>query len=287
MQKIIFLILFSTCHIFAQNLELKNQQEPLKILSWNIYMLPAVTALSKEVGKTQKLQRTQGIVEYVKNEDFDIIVWQEIFNPFARKKLKRKLKELYPYQYGPANKAIFPKTNSGIAIFSKLPLKELAQLKFRTKKGIDAIANKGVLLMEGNWQGQTFQILGTHLQASGSDELRLDQMKQIKTLINEFEKDNIPQILCGDFNTRKGQTAYSKMIEVLDVPEYELQNTKGSTYRISENEKGSEIDYIFVKPNGVNTKSQQKMLIPEIEWGKNGEKWLSDHHAIQAVINFD
>lgn len=265
----------------------KKANKPLKILSWNIYLLPAVTALSKQVGRTQKMPRTKGIIEFTKAENYDIIVWQETFNPFLRRKLKRKLKKDYPFQYGPANKAIFPKTNSGITIFSKKELKELAQIKYKSKSGIDGIANKGALLLEGKWGNKPFQILGTHLQAGGDDTIRIEQMKQIKELLDKYETENTIQIICGDFNTRKKGTEYPKMIKTLDVSEYELQKSEGSTYRISESDKGSEIDYIFVKPQGTTlSKATQSLVIPEIEWGENGEKWLSDHHAIELIINF-
>lgn len=265
-----------------------EQNRSLKILSWNIYMLPATASLSKQIGKTYRMARTKAIVEYVKQKDFDIIVWQEAFHPFSRFQLKRKLRFLYPYQYGPANRAAFPKTNSGITIFSKIKLKLLNQIKYKAKKGIDAITNKGALLLEGKWNKQNFQILGTHLQAGSPNApaLRLQQMQQIKDeLLTPFKKENVPQIICGDMNTRRKSEAYNNMIKTFDVETYTLNNTNGSTCR--SNKTDNEIDYIFVKNNGLTLqKVSTKMLIPEMKWGSNGEKWLSDHHAIETTIQF-
>ncbi len=280
---ILIVFAYSTTSVKAQN---KTEKKPLKIISWNIYMLPAVTALSKEVGKTQKLERAEGIVQFFKENEYDIIVWQEIFNPFARRKIKKGLDAIFPYQYGPANKAIFPRTNSGISIYSKLPLVFLEEIAYEAKAGVDAWAKKGALLMEGEWEGKTFQIVGTHLQAGApnGNEIRKSQMEQIRDeLLIPFQQENTIQIICGDMNTEKQSEQYKEMLEIFDVETYELGNSNGSTCRSDATD--NEIDFIFIKGSKKLYKSiSQNLVIPEIEWGSNGEKWLSDHHAIEAEI---
>ena len=54
------------------------QESSLKILSWNIYMLPQI------VPRIGRLNRAESIAEQLNNSDFDIIVFQEAFMKSAR-----------------------------------------------------------------------------------------------------------------------------------------------------------------------------------------------------------
>jgi len=278
-----FLILFGCTKINAQTQNNYTASDELKILSWNIYMLPSVTNLSKRIQKSSKVKRAKAIAKWVSQHNYHIIVWQETFHHRSRHVLKRKLKKQYPYQYGPANKQLFPlATSSGITIFSTFKMEKLKEHRYRTKVGVDAMAKKGFLALEGDWQGQTFQILGTHLQAEGPDENRLKQMDEIvENFIKPFKKQGVPQILCGDMNTEKSGKSYQKMIDKFGVEAYRLDS------ELQRTNAHSEIDYIFVKPNGAKINDVKcYSIIPEMEWGKNGEKWLSDHYAIDARIKF-
>jgi hypothetical protein len=49
----------------------------------------------------------------------------------------------------------------------------LAELDFEYCEGIDCWSRKGALLAEGEFQGQTFQILGTHLEAGPIPRARI------------------------------------------------------------------------------------------------------------------
>lgn len=73
------------------------QESSLKILSWNIYMLPQI------VPRIGRLNRAESIAEQLNNSDFDIIVFQEAFMKSARDIISATLIDNYPYQYGPGN----------------------------------------------------------------------------------------------------------------------------------------------------------------------------------------
>ena len=82
----------------ATKLTADTSVQTLKVLSWNIYMLPP---LAKFTGKQRRARK---IGELLKNSDFDIFVFQEAFHGAARRKIWRRLKDNFPYKLGPANR---------------------------------------------------------------------------------------------------------------------------------------------------------------------------------------
>src|SRR5579859_3284214 len=82
----------------------------IKIISWNIYMLPHLVA-----SQSSKKKRAQAIGETLTAGDFDVIIFQEAFHSTARCKILAQLQTRFPYQAGPANKKLFSfKVNSGL-----------------------------------------------------------------------------------------------------------------------------------------------------------------------------
>ena len=158
---------------FANEDECENE-EKLKILTWNIYMLPWM------VPGNHKRERAYSIVDEIKKSDFDVIVFQEAFLPAARKIITAGLGDSFPYQYGPVNQGGFSiRISGGVWVLSKTKLKLLNTVQFKNCAKNDCMARKGAMLLEGEWNGKPFQILGTHLQADGFDKIREKQMDQI------------------------------------------------------------------------------------------------------------
>lgn len=302
MRKVFFisLLVFSifTNSTIAQ--KSKSEDDYLRILSWNIYMLPGITNLSKEIDKSYKRARAGQIAEVMNNSQYNVIVFQEAFFGPARRILSKKLKAKYPYQYGPVNPsgASF-KTSSGVWVVSEVPLKELATTRYRTCDGADCFAKKGAGIWEGEWKGKPFQVVGTHLNAGGPVWIREEQFKQIRDeLLQPFQKLNVPQIICGDMNTRMTRTeAYNFMIETLDVIDVPVSNERMSTKppKIKDGDEiftypGDEvfIDYIFHRPNGSNMRVVDKRIVT---FKANPvfpvdalHGTLSDHLALEIVV---
>ena len=167
----------------------------IKVLSWNIYMLPGFLG-------TGKLSRAEAIGRLLAVSDYDVIVFQEAFHGNSRNIISRQLQPAFPFQAGPANqKSMSLKTNSGIWILSKYPIERTQSLVFKTRHGIDALSRKGALLVEINIHGQLIQVIGTHLQNSGSEWRRYSQCVELHNrLLMPQERLAVPQIICGDFN---------------------------------------------------------------------------------------
>ncbi len=269
-------------HLFTEN-------NKLKVLSWNIYMLPYISLFN------DNYNRANAIADELDNSEYHILVFQEAFSTKCRKLLARRLLKNYPYQYGPANKNITPlKTNSGLWVVSKIPLENLGEIQFTGAKGFDAIARKGAVLFQGVFQGATFQLLTTHLQAENADDLRSSQCHEIKDqLLNPYYRQNIPQLICGDFNIEMDDKHhYDKMLLTLDAKNGELSGNVKVTYDELNNNlarlttgRSRTIDYVLVRNSELIHTIERKVQTFLAKVG-GIETNLSDHYAMEFSVNF-
>ncbi len=288
------LLLTARTQVFAVQPSIKPGEEEveadsknLKILSWNIYMLPKI------VVQRGKRERAHAIVDTLRQSDFDIIVFQEAFFPASREIIGEGLKAMYPFQYGPANNSGSTlKTNSGVWILSKINLKLLNATQFKNCVGYDCFARKGAMLLEGVWNNKPFQILGTHLQADGFDLVRQKQMDQIYTdLLAENKREGVPQIICGDMNTeREMNEHYCEMLNCLDAVDGEISGVEKCSYDGVNNtiaqsfgiKNKTNYDYILVRSNGTKMKTLKRF----VSVMRKGKKFLSDHYGVACELKF-
>ena len=262
----------------------------LKILTWNIYMLPHCSWIHGNCN------RAKAIAGKLKQSDYDIIVFEEAFDYKARRILRKELRESYPFIYGPANESFFSvRTNSGIWVLSKVPLKKLKEIEYRNRFGIDAMARKGAIMFQGVWNGCPFQLVGTHLQADSPDEVRREQCNEISTLLlQQFSKENVPQIVCGDFNIEMADPLnYHYMLNALDVENGQLEGDIHSSFDEIDNilakkpnGKKQLIDYVLVR-NSRFIKNIQRRISVLRGYHNNTLLELSDHFGIEARLNFE
>jgi len=265
-----------------------TESSALKILSWNIYMLPFISLINNND------ERATLIADKLNASDYQIIVFQEAFSSKCRHILAKKLSINYPFQYGPANKNRFPlRTNSGLWVVSKIPLTEVNQIQFSVSKGFDAVARKGAVLFEGCYRGNVFQLLATHLQADHDDAIRKQQCVEIKEhLLDQYARENIPQFICGDFNIDRYDTPnYRQMLQSLDAKNGEFTGNIQVTYDELYNNlaykaegKRRMIDYVLVRNSTFIVKMERKVKI--FFSNISALNCLSDHYAIEFSVNF-
>ncbi len=289
----LFILCFSVQDILAhphttlQSNEESKEDGNLKILSWNIYMLPAI------VVRPGKRERAHAIVEQLQKSDFDIIVFEEAFLPAARKIIKDGLSKKYSYFYGPINNdGPSIKANGGVWVLSNIKLDVLHTIQFKNCKGIDCYSRKGAILLQGNLNGKQFQVLGTHLQADDATNVREQQMDQIyKELLVKYKQDSVPQIICGDLNTEdRMKEHYCSMLECLDAKNGDIDGIEKCTYDGVNNEiaqsygakKKFTLDYILLRANGARVKHITRF----VSVLKKGKKHLSDHYGIVCEVKF-
>jgi endonuclease/exonuclease/phosphatase family metal-dependent hydrolase len=158
---------------------------------------------------------------------------------------------------------------------------ELGTIDFKKCHKDDCFARKGALLLGGEWQGQPFQILGTHLEA-GPDHIKDVQYRELAGLLEYHWTPGVPQLLCGDFNTNSADPEqYGEMLSVLQAWNgpllSEIQHTSSD---------GDEIDYILLRNADTNVVQVDRYVREfESEW-KEDKAWLSDHLAVEAFVWF-
>lgn len=263
------------------------QSQQVSILSWNIYMLPGFLG----VGKTQ---RSEIIGKLLKRSSYDVIVFQEAFHGPARKRIRQQLKELYPFEAGPANSRTFSlRTNSGLWVLSKFPIVSQQEIVFDTRQGIDAMSRKGALLVELNVNGQHIQVIATHLQNAGHFAIKQNQCRELfHKLLRQMQRLGVPQIICGDFNIDRHASpdSYKQMLAVLQANDCDIPGDSFSYDRLNNDlsmEPGTKrelIDFILTRNNdsGLQRLDQCVKIFRE-QWRKRHVD-LSDHYAMEAVI---
>lgn len=262
---------------------------PLRILSWNIYMLPKFAKV------TGKRQRAHLIAAQLRDSHYDILVLQEAFLGDARRIIGKELEEAFPYRYGPANRKFSLKTNSGIWVLSKIPLQALEEIAYAECAGFDdCFARKGALLLTGEHAGKRFQVLGTHLQAGGPQAVRHSQYVEMRDLLDRHRVAGVPQLICGDMNTGDADTAhYHDMLHTLDVedgPVHVHAPAAEGGYANDLHRHGVRpfriIDYVFYRGNGLPaTLIRRSMPHIQARWSRKHCD-LSDHFPVALEVVF-
>lgn len=282
-------IFFAPVEALAQPAAALPASDKLKILSWNIYMLPSF------LGKGTA-SRAEAIGKLLASSDYDVIVFQEAFDGHSRRIISRLLQPAFSFQAGPANQKVLSlKTNSGIWIFSKYPIRNTASIIFKTRMGIDAFSRKGALLAEIEVRGQRIQIIGTHLQNAGGDWLRHSQCVELyNRLLKAHERIGVPQIVCGDFNIDRfrNEESYSYMLHILDAADGATSGSTRFSYDRLNNDLTSEadtrqdlIDYVlFRQSREYSLSAERRIRVFRHPWRK-GVSDLSDHFAMEAEVD--
>lgn len=271
--------------IYAQQDSIDSPVQ-LKLLSWNIFMLPEFITF------TNKVERAIEIGEMLRNSDYDVIVLQEAFMKKARVIIYEMIKDSFPYIIEPANNEVFSfKSNSGVWILSKVKLNVLGTTKFKFCKEADCMARKGAMMVEGEKNGKKFHLIGTHLQAENYPHIRKRQFKQIQDeLISRFSKKDIPLIIGGDLNTEKMDTLhYKDMLMSLDAEDGDLEGEVqatwgGMNYKFDKKDKNPILDYILLRKNGKKVKVARRKV--NIFRSKKADYNLSDHFGVEMEMVF-
>jgi phospholipase C len=280
-------LFFTTAH--GQNYPTPAQPQRIKILSWNIYMLPGFLGAGK-------LQRSEAIGRLLANSEYTVLVFQEAFHAPARKRIRQQLKAAYPYEAGPANAKSFSfRTNSGLWIWSKFPIVSQQEIVFENRYGVDALSRKGALLVELDIRGQRMQVIATHLQNAGSARFKEGQCKELfDKLLKNFQRPGIPQVICGDFNIDRyeAEDTYRKMLTTLQANDSELAAGSFSYDRLVNDltvEPGTKrelIDFILTRENASGiSRLRQGIRVFRHRWSARHQD-LSDHYALEAEIDF-
>ncbi len=279
-------LLFSlTAMCFPTGMNYDTIPNELSIMTYNVKFLPRGAVFIHH----HPVIRARLLPAVLMKESADVIVVQEAFDGYANRVLRRKLKPMYPYCAGWKNrKVITYKRAGGVLMFSKYPMKELESITYSKCKGIDCIGHKGSMLVEVEHPKQKFQVLGTHMQAGGGNEIKKSQHEEAGTLLKRHEEKGVPQFAAGDFNTHKVDTVlYPHLLKAMCCEDGEIcTDLKFTTDHLLNDmgnynpSKRSVIDFVLFKSNGWLPKETKRCVFAfEQQWNKK-HKSLSDHNAV-------
>lgn len=280
---IAFVVLYISCQISSLKAQ-ENTTKKLKVLTWNIYSLPFF------INNTNRVERAKGLVNVLQKSDYDVIVLQETFHKKSSRIIEEGLKKAFPYHIKVNRKGGFLKYHHGVFMLSKLPAIVLGNITFNKCKGSDCLSKKGAILVEVEKEGQKFQILGTHLQSGFKDKfeaIRKTQRQEITLLLNKHKKNNVTQLLCGDFNTNYNNITRRKhLLNDLEIGKAIVADETTWPHKFHKTKKNHTaiLDYIFIKPNNFDIDAATTR-VHHFSYKKH-KAALSDHSAVEMMLSW-
>lgn len=282
MKCLIFLLFF---------ISLKIEAKDLSVLSWNTFLVPSLFNSSKQV------ERSELMAQKLRTLNHDILFFQEAFLETQRDLLIKELAPAYPFfAVSKKGQGFFQLVGPGLFIMSKYPMKVLDQIVFDDCSGTDCLASKSAIIVEVSLsKNKTIQMIDTHLQGWDKSEIRKKQLLQIKNLMKSNSRPGVAQVLVGDLNIDGNlESEYSDSLVLMNMTSTplggRLDSSNGfSTVGCFETpggiSKGEWLDHLWLNPNGSQTEIHSKKIVPIT--GRLGafDCPLSDHHAIEALIN--
>ena len=198
----------------------------LKLLTWNIWMMPRWTRTSP-----RNEARARAIAQELLARDDDIVCLVKAFDGGARGVLSDVLGAKYPYRYGPVNASGSPlKINGGVWVLSARPLSDYQEIQFDESTGIESLSRKGAMRLGGRIGDRPFYLVATHFQGESGprfQKIRNAQIGQIaRQLVAPVTEGGVPFLFCGDFNTPR-RTQNDPLVE---TPDYlHMLQTLGAT----------------------------------------------------------
>jgi len=274
----------------AAHAEPADATQRLKILTWNIQMLPTFPSV-ESLNKGQAM-RAPWIIEYLNDSKYDIVCLQEVIDPKMTGLLKAGLKKTFPHIVTVDPKGVFSGTSGGILFASRIPIKYVDHIVFKNVQGVDALAEKGCVLVEAEQNGVRFQIAGTHLQA-GSNEVKAKEIPEIADgIIKKHAQPGVPQFLVGDMNIDTAEAdLYAKLLTTNEMQDFPLDDK--SPYTVdSENSwkarkkghRGGRIDHVLLNPRGTKTAIRRQTVQRARQEHEGKTIDLADHYGVVAEV---
>lgn len=198
-----------------------QDNDVLHVLAYNVYLRPTGPLFIN--GQAIRVPK---IVQEILRDNYDVIVFSEVFDDDLRKELRRSLASVYPHHTKVLETDDSPLSDGGVKILSKWPIKKIEKRLFSgciLDFDTDCLAEKGVLYVKINKNGTPYHIFGTHVEAGDSSDerdRRRSQFKKIKKFINDMDINATePVIIAGDLNVDKNKSLndYNEMLQILNA----------------------------------------------------------------------
>ncbi|MFT5594839.1 MAG: endonuclease/exonuclease/phosphatase family metal-dependent hydrolase [Oceanicoccus sp.] len=270
--------------------EKSQYSNELNVLTYNTWaLLPGIEA--KNTGN-----RLDTIASYMKN--YDVVVFQEVFDPILTARFRRNVAKEYPYLTEIPWK--FGKIlTGGSFIASRWPIEAQDAVVYDACRADGCLAGKGVNYAKIRKGSHAYHVFGTHTHAyTGADDIavRFAQLAQFKALI---DSKNIPYaepvIMAGDFNVDKLHfpQEHADFLSLFDATEPEAAGEYPHSYAgpvnvYADDEYIEYLDYIlYSNAHLAPYDSNNALLTPRSITAEHWGSWdLSDHYPVKAEFSF-
>lgn len=262
--------------------------DTLRILSWNIFMVPPA------IYKSDQVNRARMIGEVLEKSGADVIILQEAFMKKTRHMLEQKLSPVYPHNSGkPQGGGLF-KINCGVWVLSRLPLEDVKFIPYKDCEGSDCFGKKGAYLFAVTKNGHRVYMLGTHVQSGPAVATRQKQFAQLVAETAHIP-DTEPLLILGDLNTDLHATAeHQAMLQTLQAEDGPMT---GQAYSYASDndlakrffpEPNSTLDYLLVRDKSKKIASVTRTIHKFTSVSSGTYKFidLSDHYALTGEVVF-
>ena len=267
------------------------------------------------------------LMEYVNSEQFDFVIFQELFNERTRDYIINRANTTHystivaRVDYNSIPEFIFQ--DAGLFLMGSHPRIDLSNIEFdgdihnssgaihmllkkEISKTNDFLANKSILgiLFEINENTKLF-LFTTHVQAIGTTENKEAQLKQIKTFIDTAvdsvlksgtvkSSKNLVVLLAGDFNSNAyDKERFKRMESILGYPRDLHREFNGEkeeyTFRFNQSNATRRFDYILAYDSigQIPLKKVSVQSIGVIDIVDDENNSISDHLGLRAVIEIN
>ena len=270
--------------------EKSQYSNELNVLTYNTWaLLPGIEA--KNTGN-----RLDTIASYMKN--YDVIVFQEVFDPILTARFRKNIAHEYPYLTEIPWK-LGKILTGGSFIASRWPIEAQDAVVYDACRADGCLAGKGINYAKIRKGSHAYHVFGTHTHAyTGADDIavRFAQLAQFKALI---DSKNIPYeepvILGGDFNVDKLHFPQEHLdfLALFDATEPEAAGQYPHSYAgpvnvYAEDEYTEYLDYILYSNQHLAPyDSNNVLLTPRSIASEHWGSWdLSDHYPVKAEFSF-
>lgn len=273
----LFLLLFLSLPILAS-------AETLKVLSWNVFMLPP------PIKQSLQSARKRFIAKELANSGHDIYFLQEAFMGSFRSEVASALKKTHPYQKYLNKWRGSPFLSSGLQVISRYPIKSIDWVYYKSCAEADCLASKGALLLEMTLpSGKKVHVANTHLQAGRKyGEIRRSQIYEVGRLFDRYEDPRIPQLLVGDLNIADTEPEYAWSLNLLGFKPLPLvgpirftSSRVNSCYKTGSSSHW--VDHIWYRNLRTNRSSSLRVRVFDFQLSDKTCP-LSDHHAVETEL---
>ncbi len=269
-----------------------NKRPRISFLTFNTLGRPLFAPKTKE--------RFKKIAEVIKENDIDIICFQEISTYFHLSLLKKYLKT-YPYC---AYKKFFYGPKGGVVIFSKLALEETSYTSYSTLGGFRNISLYSHLLRNGmlicKLKDYPIHIVNTHLttdfefkwsaQNRFYNFVRL-QVEEAAVVMQELSKEHTV-IMAGDFNMAKDAALYTNFLETTGATDlfhtfsFPTYYNDRLTHRLI-GKTSERVDFVFLKQEKekFGTITPSHLFEKQLKLSDGTMSYLSDHIGLQITFS--